>query len=530
MNYQEVENLSLGQMIDQRLAADREAMVFNNQRLSYAQLNDLINSMAYALQQKGLKKGDRFAVAIPNTPELVVMFYALAKIGCITTWINPVYRGRDFLFPLQKTGARGIIVSADPTGFDYLGMIQEWRSEAPGLEIIITRGKVSGFDSYDDLLKAGQGQKPVPVEINIREDYAMIVFSSGATSIPKGAPSTHYQIMREAYTYGNALQSNSDDVFLAALPMYHSYGFVCLLVLTFIEQARLVIMEDWNVAKGLELIEAEKVTVHPGAPTHYLMEMRHPDFKRRNLSSLQKALIAGYVPPDEIFEAIDKNYPGMWLCNFWGSSETGPALISSHDAPKSKRYGTVGKPPDGVEAKVVNHETGLPAKCGEPGELMIKGYNVIKEYWDNPEETQKHLEDGWLHTGDLTIMDEDGYIKIIGRIKDQINRGGLKIVPKHVEDEIVKHPMVEEVVLVGTPNSMLGESICACIIAKENSFINIGELREFLKDKLAKNKLPDELCLMQSFPKLSGGVKINKFGPGGLTEQATKDTSKQRFR
>jgi len=140
------------------------------------------------------------------------------------------------------------------------------------------------------------------------------------------------------------------------------------------------------------------------------------------------------------------------------------------------------------------------------------------------------LEDGWLHTGDLTIMDEDGYIKIIGRIKDQINRGGLKIVPKHVEDEIVKHPMVEEVVLVGTPNSMLGESICACIIAKENSFINIGELREFLKDKLAKNKLPDELCLMQSFPKLSGGVKINKFGPGGLTEQATKDTSKQRFR
>lgn len=220
----------------------------------------------------------------------------------------------------------------------------------------------------------------------------------------------------------------------------------------------------------------------------------------------------------------------MWFCNFWGSSETGPALISPHDAPISKRYGSVGKSPDGAEAKIVNPETGLPSKCGEPGELMIRGWNVIKEYWDNPEETQKHLEDGWLHTGDLSIMDEEGYVKIIGRLKDQINRGGLKITPKHVEEEIAKHPLVEEVILVGTPNSMLGENICACVIAKDNSFIDIKELREFLRDKLAINKLPDELCLMKSFPKLSGGVKINKFGNGGLLEKAMRDSEKQSYR
>jgi len=290
-------------------------------------------------------------------------------------------------------------------------------------------------------------------------------------------------------------------------------------------------MDEWDVAKAFELIETEKVTVHPAAPTHYLMEMRHPDFNRCNLSSLKKGLISGYVPPSELFEAIERNYPQMWFCNFWGSSETGPGLISPYDAPRAKRYGTVGKPADGEEVQVVNQETGLQAKCGEPGELMARGFNVIKEYWNNPDETKRHLEkDGWFHTGDLAVIDEEGYVTIIGRLKDQINRGGFKIIPKDVEEEIAKHPLVEEVVLVGTPNSFLGENICACVITKENCFIDIEELREFLKDKMAKNKLPDELCLMQSFPKLSGGVKINKFGSGGLLEQVLKDDNRQSLR
>lgn len=530
----DVENLSLGQIINRASASNREAVVFKNQRFTYAQLNDLINSMAYALQQKGLNKGDRFAMAIPNSLELVVTFYALAKIGCVITWINPIYRGRDFFFPIQNTGAKGIIVNANPDGFDYLGMLQKSRSELPNLEIIITINGVNlppGVDCYEDLIAVGRGQEPIPVEINPREDYAIIIFTSGATSIPKGAPSTHYQCIRESFTYSDALQASAEDVFLAALPMFHSYGFICLLVQVFVQQAKMVIIEEWDVAKALELIEVEKVSVHPAAPTHYLMEMKHPDFNRRNLSSLQKGLISGYVPPKELFEAIERNYPNMWFCNFWGSSETGPGLISPYNAPRSKRYGTVGKPADGEEVQIISPETGLTVNSGEPGELMVRGYNVIKEYWDNPEETLRHVEkNGWFHTGDMAVMDEEGYVTIIGRLKDQINRGGFKIIPKEVEEEIMKHPQVEEVVLIGTPNPFLGESICACVITKDDCFITIEELRDFLNDKLAKNKLPDELCLMKSFPKLSGGVKINKFGKEGLLEQAIQDPNRQSFR
>lgn len=533
-SYKKVEGLHLGQIIDQVSDSDREAIVFNNQRITYSQLSNLINSMAYSLQQKGLNKGDRFAIAIPNSPELVVTFYALAKIGCIITWINPSYRGRDFQLPLQKTKAKGVIINAKPDGFDYLGMIQNWRSELSNLEIIISINNSNlppGIECYDELLKADQGQKPIPVEIDPRKDYATIIFTSGATSVPKGAPSTHYQCIRESFSYSNALQTNFNDVFLAALAMYHSYGFICLLVQVFIQQAKMVIMEEWDVAKALELIEVEKITAHPAAPTHYLTEMKHPDFNRRDLSSLQKGFISGYVPPNELFEEIERKYPNMWFCNFWGSSETGPGLISPHNAPKHKRYYTVGKPTEGEDVQIVNPETGLPVQCGETGELMVRGYNVIKEYWNNPKETQKHLEkEGWFHTGDLAVLDEDGYVTIVGRIKDQINRGGFKIIPKDVEEEIVKHPLVEEAVLVGTPNPFLGENICACVITKGNCFIAIEELREFLKDKLARNKLPDELILMEEFPKLSGGVKINKYGAGGVLELALADPRRQNYR
>jgi fatty-acyl-CoA synthase len=260
------------------------------------------------------------------------------------------------------------------------------------------------------------------------------------------------------------------------------------------------------------------------------MEMNHPHFKKYDLSSLRKGLISGYIPPPQLMEKIEEEYK-FWFCNFWGSSETGPGTLSYPDSPREKRLYTVGRPHEEEMIKVVDPETGLEVSRGAIGELVVKGWNVIKEYWNNPEETNRHFDqEGWLHIGDLASMDKDGYITIVGRLKDQINRGGLKIIPHDVEEELQKHPKISEAVVVGTPNPVLGESVCACVIPKEGANITLEEIREFLSERISKNKLPDELCLMKAFPRLSGGVKLNKYGEGGILELALKDPNRVRWK
>jgi acyl-CoA synthetase (AMP-forming)/AMP-acid ligase II len=285
----------------------------------------------------------------------------------------------------------------------------------------------------------------------------------------------------------------------------------------------MVLMERWDVEEALKLIEEERITIHPAAPTHYIMEMNHSNFKKYDLSSLRAGLISGYVPPPGLMEKIEQEYK-FWFCNFWGTSETGPGTLSFQDSPRAKRLYTVGRPHEGESIRIVHPETAKEVPKRAVGELTLKGWNVTKGYWNNPEETSKHFdEEGWFHIGDLAFMDEDGYITIVGRLKDQINRGGLKIIPNDVEEELRRYPNVSEAVVVGTPNPVLGESICACVIPKEGETVTLKEIREFLSEKVSKNKLPDELCLMKEFPKLSGGVKLNKYGAGGILELALKD-------
>jgi len=219
------------------------------------------------------------------------------------------------------------------------------------------------------------------------------------------------------------------------------------------------------------------------------------------------------------------------VLQFLGASETGPGTISFPDSPREKRLTTVGRPHEGESVKVVHPETGLELPKGTVGELAVKGWNVITAYWNNPEETAKHVDqEGWFHIGDLASLDEDGYVTIVGRLKDQINRGGLKITPNDVEEELRKHPKISEAVVVGTPNPVLGESICACVIPKEGEILTLKEIREFLRERVSRNKLPDELCVMKEFPKLSGGVKLNKYGSGGILESALKDPDRERWK
>ena len=293
----------------------------------------------------------------------------------------------------------------------------------------------------------------------------------------------------------------------------------------------MVLMENWSVEEALKLIQQERVTVHPVAPPHYMMELNHPDFKKYDLSSLRAGLISGYVPPPGLMEKIEREYKSFWFCNFWGASEVGPGTLSFPDSPREKRLFTVGRAHEGELIRIVHSETGDEVPAGTVGELVVKGWNVIREYWNNSDETARHFDSGGcFHTGDLASQDSSGYVTITGRLKDQINRGGLKIIPNDLEDELRKHPKIADAVVVGTPNPMLGESICACVILNEGQIVSLGEIRDFLTDRVARNKLPDELFVMKDFPKLSGGVKLNKYGTGGILEMALSAPNREKWR
>ena len=531
--YEDVKECTVGEVLERGalLCPDKEALVSNNARVKYGELNVLVDNFAAAISELNFQKGDRVAVDIPNSPELVIAFFALAKLGLITTWLNPLYRESELKFILGNSKAKGIIVRSGFQDYDYAGTVLKMKNELPNLQYIIDLSKREDTLSFDELLKNGKNKTYKKAEINTHEDYVMLIYSSGSTGIPKGAPQTHWQVIRQGFNYQKSLNTTADDIYIAFLPLYHLYGFGALLMSVLSTQGKLILMESYNKEESFKLMEKERCTVHHAAPTHYILELKDNKYKEYDLSSLRVGYTSGYVPPEELMEEIEEKL-GIEVSNFWGSSETGGALIFDHsEKVREKRIKTVGKPIEGMEVKIVDPETREEKGVGEIGELMCRGPNIIKEYWENPEETKLHfIDNGWYRTGDLAFIDEDGYVTIAGRTKDQINRGGLKITPFELEEEISKHPKVLEVAVVSTPNPVLGENICACIVPAQGQSITLEELRDFLKEKVAKNKLPDELCIFDSFPRLVGGVKLNKFGKGGIREKAINDKYKQSIR
>jgi fatty-acyl-CoA synthase len=261
------------------------------------------------------------------------------------------------------------------------------------------------------------------------------------------------------------------------------------------------------------------------------MEMNHPNLDRYNLSSLRAGYLAGQICPEEVIQwGEDRN---IYLSSSWGNSEVGPGAgtMCPFGTPLEVRKKTVGKPIPGTEVKVIDPDTGKQIGTGEVGEMMVKGPNILKGYWQNPDETNKQLEkDGWLHTGDIVSVDEKGFITMYGRSKDLINRGGLKIYPVEIESLILQHSQVLQACIVGTPNPVLGESICAVIVPRGDADISLTEIRDFLKDKVARHKFPDELSIVSDFPKMPGGIKIKKFGAGGVQDLASLDKNRQKIR
>jgi fatty-acyl-CoA synthase len=533
--YKDVENLTVGEALERsaQIVPNKVCVFFKDQGMTYKGLNQQSNALATSLQKMGIEKGDRVAIYMSNCPELYIAFYALQKIGAIIAWVNAAYKTHELTFILGNSQAKAVFVQKGKDDSDNFTLIQRLRGNLPDHFSVIAlgEGQGDGIVTFEDALSSGRKKEYVKPVLDIHQDLSMLIYTSGTTGVPKGSMITHFQVVRGGYSHVRGVRATADDTFLGILPLTHSYGCGTTLIQPVLIQASVILLEAFVPEEAFKAIEAGKVTLQHGAPAHYIMEMNHPNLDRYNLSSLRAGYLAGQICPEEVIQwGEDRN---IYLSSSWGNSEVGPGAgtMCPFGTPLEVRKKTVGKPIPGTEVKVIDQDTGKQIGTGEVGEMMVKGPNILKGYWQNPDETNKQLEkDGWLHTGDIVSVDEKGFITMYGRSKDLINRGGLKIYPVEIESLILQHSQVLQACIVGTPNPVLGESICAVIVPRGDADISLTEIRDFLKDKVARHKFPDELSIVSDFPKMPGGIKIKKFGAGGVQDLASLDKNRQKIR
>ncbi|MBI3089503.1 MAG: acyl--CoA ligase [Candidatus Tectomicrobia bacterium] len=536
MELRDVENLTVAQAVElsARRLPEKVALIAGERRVTYRDLLGMADAVAVGLAERGVKKGDRVAVALLNTPEMVASYLGCVKAGAVIVWTNPAFRHSDLLFVLRNTQPTTMFLPREVAGFDFLGMVRELRRQVPSLRQLIVDGLPAPQGPREEdlaaILERHQGATPPAVTMDVRKDVLFLQHTSGTTGVPKAAVHTNYHMVRNVVGVVNSYHGTENEVYIGHLPFFHLFGRTCTLNAALFSGASCVLQQSFQPAEALHLMAEHGVTVQHVAPAHLILELNVPDFAAHDLSSLRTGFVAGAVPPAETFKrACDRM--GCHYLGSWGCSEAFEGLVCDYDHDSLEmRATTAGKPLEGFEFKVID-EAGTTLPPGQPGELCVRSYAVLTEYWRNPEETARQLDaEGWLHTGDVAVADEEEHYRIAGRLKEMVNRGGMKIYPSELESLLDKHPKVKEVCVVSTPNPVLGESICACIVPKGEEKPTLAELRQYLAEHVARYKLPDELCLFTEFPRLSGGVKLRKFGPGSIQDQAIKNEARERVR
>lgn len=536
-NYRELSGRTVWEVLEEtaRRLPDKVALIDEGKHFTYREVLEESSRQADKLHAHGLGKGTVVAVYLPNSAQLVTLFYALQKLGAVIAWVNPNYRDSEVSVILEKSGAEAMLLFSEWQDYECLGGLLGLEA-ACGLENIIVCDVGPEFSStdpraksLDQILRTEARAERAPIVGP--EDLSMLIFTSGTTGRPKGAMISQSQAVRAGFSYSLGVDATEEDVFIGFLPMSHSYGCGALLVQPFLLGATLAILDDFSPKKAFALIEKERVTLQLGAPAHYILELSHAGREEYDLSSLRAGLIAGQLAPAQLITRVQEEM-GIYISSFLGSSEVGPglSLILPYETPLELRERAVGFPIEGTRARVVDPDTGRALGPGESGELVLEGWHVTQGYWRDPEESADQIPDGVLHTGDLAVRDEKDCFSILGRLKECINRGGFKVVPSEVEALLVQYPGVAEACVVGTANPVLGESICACVVKNSglsDADLDLKAIRGFLDGRVANFKLPDELLVLPEFPRMPGGVKVNRFGSGGLAELAKDHDSKQ---
>jgi fatty-acyl-CoA synthase len=501
---------------------DREALVSVQQglRYTYAEFGAAVQRASRAFLAAGIEPGDRVGIWSPNCAEWVIVQYATAKVGIILVNINPAYRTSELAYALNQSGCRMLVAATAFKTSDYVAMVEEVRGELPALEQVVF------LDGWEEFLARGDSVDDTRVAerqaLTQFDDPINIQYTSGTTGFPKGATLSHHNIVNNGFFIGEGCRYTHADRVCIPVPFYHCFGMVLGNLACTSHGACIVIPAPaFEPEATLQAVQDERCTSLYGVPTMFIAELEHPRFGEFDLSSLRTGIMAGSPCPVETMRRVvaEMNMEDVTIC--YGMTETSPVSTQTGaDDTLEKRVSTVGKAHPHVEVKVIDPSTGAVVPRGEPGEFCTRGYSIMLGYWDDPERTAEAIDRGrWMHTGDLATMDADGYLNIVGRIKDMVIRGGENVYPREVEEFLMGHPDIADVQVVGVPDERYGEEMIAFVISRGGVELDRAAIVEFCQGRIAHYKVPRYVRCVTEFPLTVTG-KVQKFK---LREQAVEE-------
>jgi fatty-acyl-CoA synthase len=527
--------LTIGDMFDQTAARfpDNEALVSRHQglRYTYRELQEEVNRCARALMALGVQKGERVGIWAPNCAEWAIVQFATSKIGAILVNINPSYRVHEVQYALKQSGCAYVVIAPEFKTSNYTEMIYTLAPELrdvpdtlhaaalPDLKEVIRLASDSspGMLAWDDLLAMAEQVSAEELAERQRQqefdDPINIQYTSGTTGYPKGATLSHHNILNNGYFVAEMMQFTDQDRLIIPVPLYHCFGMVMGNLGCITHGATMIYPSGGFDAKAvLDAVQEEKATALYGVPTMFIAELNHEDFGSYDFSSLRTGVMAGSPCPVEVMKKVQSlmNMRDVEIC--YGMTETSPVSFQTRiGTPLEKQVGTVGQIHPHVEVKIVDPASGQVVPIGVTGELCTRGYSVMLGYWDNAEATRGAIDVArWMHTGDLAVMDDEGYVNIVGRIKDMIIRGGENVYPREVEEFLCTHPKIQDVQVIGVPDERYGEEIMAWVKLKAGETASEEEIRAFCQGQIAHFKVPRYVKFADAFPMTVTG-KIQKY-------------------
>ncbi|MGG3916134.1 AMP-binding protein [Rossellomorea vietnamensis] len=532
---------TVGDLLEEkaRIQPDIEAVVYADRglRWSYHEFNQLCRQAAKGFMKLGINKGDHIAIWASNTPEWLVSQFSTGKMGAVLVTVNTNYRSAELEYLLRQSDSQTIILMEEFRGASYIDMLYEicpeLKSSEPGelkssklpfLKNVIVLGENSypGTYSWEDIMEKGKEVEENDLDERLSSlsphDVINMQYTSGTTGFPKGVMLTHSNIVNNGYNIAGCMRLGNEDRLCIPVPFFHCFGCVLGVLACVSVGATMVPLQEFDPRLVLKTVQDEKCTGLHGVPTMFISELNLPDFDQYDLSHLRTGIMAGSNCPIEVMKGVMDKMGADEITIAYGQTESSPVITQTrtHD-PIELKVETVGKSLPNVEVKIVEPGSNREVPYGVQGELCTRGYHVMKGYYKNEEATRFAIDDeGWLHTGDLAVMDEHGYCRITGRLKDMIIRGGENIYPREIEEFLYSHPKVLDVQVIGIPDEVYGEEVMAWIILKEGQTATSEEIREYCTGKISRHKIPRYIEFTDAYPMTASG-KIQKFR---LREQA----------
>ncbi|MDR1630247.1 MAG: AMP-binding protein [Oscillospiraceae bacterium] len=498
---------------------------------TFKEFNEECERIARGFMALGLKKGSHISIWATNVPAWLLTFFGSAKMGAVLITVNTSYKQFELEYQLKQSDSDAIVLIDGFKGTSYIDIVNELcpslkdsepgnlnEEQFPRLKSVIYAGEgetPAGMVSWNDLYILADSV-PEADFLTVRDscvcdEVVNIQYTSGTTGFPKGVMLTHYNILNNGLAIGDGMSFTHEDKLCICVPFFHCFGMVLALMACITHGTPFVPVDAFNAGKVLSALESEKCTAVHGVPTMFIAMLDHPDFEKFDLSHMRTGIMAGSPCPVKTMKDVNEKMNMRDIVIVFGLTEASPGCtMTTTDDSADIRCSTVGRAFPGVECKIVDPETLEELPRGQVGEFMARGYNIMKGYYKMPEATAKAIEpDGWLHSGDLAVCDEQGYYKVTGRLKDMIIRGGENIYPKEIEECLYHHPKIKDVQVIGVPSKKYGEEICACIVAREGEALTEDEVRAYCREHIAFFKIPSYYWFMADFPMTASG-KIQK--------------------